>query len=321
MKEIGGYIELDIYRGEMIHSNGLKLNCAKNCFAFLMKIRDIKKIYIPYFLCDSIFETCGEMGVEIRYYHINEKFMPCENELGNKEDWVYIVNYYGLLPNSSIVKFKEKYNHIIVDNVQDYYRDPINGVDTFYSCRKFFGVPDGAILYTNAENAKNLLEVYPRDESYLRMKYLLGRFERSASEFYGEYVNNNKEIRKTTILQMSRLTQNLLHGLDYNYIKKSRTRNYSYLNTRLNTINKIKSNEIIAAFAYPLMVEDGKNLREFLIKNKIFVPQLWPNVLSLPEDTLEYQLSMNIIPIPCDQRYSCEEMEYICLLIERFYKK
>ena len=30
-----------------------------------------------------------------------------------------------------------------------FYAKPIHGNDTFYTCRKFFGVPDGAYLYTD----------------------------------------------------------------------------------------------------------------------------------------------------------------------------
>lgn len=62
---------------------------------------------------------------------------------------------------------------------------PVEGVDTIYTCRKYFGVSDGAFLYTDTKPQRNL----PQDESYDRMHFLMGRYERSASEFYNEYVD------------------------------------------------------------------------------------------------------------------------------------
>ena len=41
--------------------------------------------------------------------------------------------------------------NVIIDNVQAYFQRPIEGFDTLYSCRKYFGVPDGAVLYTDLE--------------------------------------------------------------------------------------------------------------------------------------------------------------------------
>ena len=53
MKEIGGYIELDTYTSPMLHNDGIKLNCGRNAFAYILKAKNIKKIYFPKFMCDS----------------------------------------------------------------------------------------------------------------------------------------------------------------------------------------------------------------------------------------------------------------------------
>lgn len=75
MREIGGYIELDSYHNEMLHENAIKLNCAKNCLAYLFLKKPIKRVHIPYFLCDSIFDTCAKYGIEMVKYHVNERLM------------------------------------------------------------------------------------------------------------------------------------------------------------------------------------------------------------------------------------------------------
>lgn len=47
MKEIGGYLEYEENSSEMLYSDAIHLNCAKNCLVYLIKARDIKKyIYL-----------------------------------------------------------------------------------------------------------------------------------------------------------------------------------------------------------------------------------------------------------------------------------
>ena len=48
MKEFGGYIEFEYFHGNEYHDKAIKLNCGRNCLAYLIEAYDIKKIYLPY---------------------------------------------------------------------------------------------------------------------------------------------------------------------------------------------------------------------------------------------------------------------------------
>ena len=37
MKEIGGYIEFEYFHGKEYHENAIKLNCGRNCLAYLIE--------------------------------------------------------------------------------------------------------------------------------------------------------------------------------------------------------------------------------------------------------------------------------------------
>lgn len=307
MKEYGGYIELDTYRLPMLHNGAKALNCGRNCLAYLIKARNIKKLLIPYFMCDSVFDLCRKYSVELRFYHINEKFMPEQIQLEDDE-WLYVMNYYGQLTQDYLCGLKKEYDRVIIDNAQAYFDEPIENTDTLYTCRKFFGVADGAFLYTDV----NLNEDIPLDESFDRMHFLLGRYERSASEFYSEYSMNNHMFADEPIKQMSKLTENLLHGIDYTYVKQRRTQNFKAYNEMLGNINQLELREAEGAFAYPLMVSNGAVLRKALQQKKIYIPTLWPNVLNETEtDSTEYRMVDNILPLPCDQRYDINDIKYI----------
>ncbi len=260
MREIGGYIELDTYDLPMVHEDAVALNCGRNCLAYIIRSRRIKKICLPYFICGSIPEVCEREGVETRFYHIAPDFRPVGNPVAADDEWFFFVNYYGLFGNDEIRAFAEKYPRIIVDNTNSYFQEPLAGIDTFYSCRKYFGVPDGAFLYTDAVSDGEL----PQDESFERMRFLLGRFERTASEFYPEYQQNNLFFKSEPVKTMSKLTCNLLHAVNYEKAEEIRKANYVFLHAQLGGMNGLKLQEEPATFMYPFMIENGGAVRKRL---------------------------------------------------------
>ena len=307
MKEIGGYIEFERYSLPMLHSSAMALNCGRNCLALLIEIRSIKKILLPKFICKSIIDICKKNKVEIKFYSIDKRFLPY-NVFPAEDEWLYFINYYGQIDNQQIALLKSKYKKIIVDQTHAYFQMPVEDIDTFYTCRKFLGVPDGAFLYTDCKKEN----VYPLDESYRRIGFLVGRFERAAEEFYGEYTENEHYFDNEPIKKMSKLTKNLLQGIDYARVCMTRTDNYAYLYDKLEKLNLLHIKKVRGAFMYPLYIENAPCIRKKLQEQKIYVPMLWPNIGEIcNKDEWEYGLSQNILPLPCDQRYGESEMEYI----------
>lgn len=311
MKEIGGYIEFERLTNKMLHEKGILLNSARDCFFYLCEAHLAKKIWIPYFLCDSIYKLCRKKGIKYDFYHIDKNWLPVNVKL-QQDEYIYIVNYYGQLDEAAILALKMKYGNIIIDNTQAYFNAPIEGIDTLYSCRKYFGVPDGGVLFTDGHLDCDM----EQEVSYNRMNFLLGRYEKTASEFYSEYVANNDYFDTQPMKRMSKLTKNLLHGIDYDFVKQRRTENFKYLHGRLGKINQLEMNIPNGAFAYPLMLENASAIRKQLIKQKIYIPVLWPNVLDeCAAGSWEYKLASDVLPLPVDQRYDLDDMSYMVNVI------
>ncbi len=308
MKEIGGYIELDTYCLPMLHEGAIALNCGRNALSYLLRARNIRRLWIPKFICDSVTGVCEREQVPYLLYSIGLDLLPSQEITLGAEEWIYFVNYYSQFDNQFITEFVNKYKRVIVDNVQSYFQMPVPGVDTLYTCRKYFGVADGAFLYTNSL----LDDELPTDESFNRMNFLLGRLERTASEFYNEYVANNELFDHEPIKKMSTLTRNLLHGIDYENVKTTRLNNYCYLHKSLYNHNRLKLSVNPGTFMYPFMIENGVALRKKLLEKKIYIPVLWPSVFDFcTENESEYILAMNVLPLPIDQRYSINDMKTI----------
>ncbi len=311
MKEnIGGYFELESLINQPYHKNALKLNSARNCLVYLAKSKKIKKLYIPYYLCDSvdvILDYC-----EVEYYDINDNFLPIFNKKLNNNEYIYVVNYFGQVSNYLIKKLKEIYKNIIIDNVQAFFQLPIKGVDTIYSCRKFVGVPDGAYLYTDVIS----LEKLERDKSKDRFSYILGRLEETPQQYYNVYRENEDLLEKLPLLKMSKSTESMLGCFNYENIKEKRTKNFKYLNERLSKLNKLNLKNVTGAYSYPLYIDNAEKMRKKLIDENIFVPVLWPNVIKDNKSVNAYNFAKNILPLPCDQRYGIEEMDKIIKIVK-----
>ena len=315
MKEIGGYFELEQITSSSFeyHQDAIRLNLGRNALVYLIRAKNIQKIYLPYFLCDSVENVCKQENVDIEKYHLKDGLKP-EFELNLSEnEYLYIVNYYGMLSNQDIKHLQKKYRNIIVDNVQAFFQKPVKGVDTIYSCRKFFGVPDGAYLYTTA---KPLL--LKQDVSVNRFDHLEGRKVDGAKAHYQDFLDAEAVLNKLPILSMSNETQTLLRGINYQKIREKRNKNFQYLKEHLDHFNEIHVEKISGPFCYPLQLKEGQKLRKILIENNVFVPTLWPNLKDLNQ--FEINFVQNTLPLPCDQRYTIRDMKHIIKLIEEYQK-
>ncbi len=154
------------------------------------------------------------------------------------------------------------------------------------------------------------------------MSALLGRFEENAAAFYTVFQNLEENFENMPMLKMSKLTNNLLNAIDFCKVRTIRTKNFNFLYKNLKNKNILKLKKVKGAYMYPLYLEDAVELKKFLLENKIYIPILWPNVLNIvSKDSIEYKYVHNILPLPCDQRYSKTDMKYICDKIIEFEKR
>ena len=218
------------------------------------------------------------------------------------------MNYYGQLTDGKVLDLKRQYVQIILDNIQAFFQKPVVGIDTIYSCRKFFGVPDGGYLSTN----KRLGEELEIDISRDRMTHILGRYEGVASDYYSHFQNNDASFKSEPLKYMSKLTHNILGAINYERVRQIRNENYAYLERELGKQNKLELTTPDGAFAYPFYMENGIEIRKVLAQKKIYIPTLWPNVVTDTQTNwIEYNYAINILPLPCDQRYTIEDMNTI----------
>lgn len=313
MKAIGGYFELETRKGEHYHKDAIRLNTARNCFEYILCARGYSKVYIPYYTCEVMLEPIHKLGLDYEFYHINEKLEPIILPKLNEGEAFLYTNYFGLKQGCVRRLALELGSRLIVDNAQAFYAEPLEGVDTFYSARKFFGLSDGAYLYTD----RPLLRDFEQDCSFDRMSHLLKRVDLGAEAGYQDFKKNDDALIGQDIKRMSKLTEALLSGIDYESAKKIRIDNYNTLTVALGATNQFHF-ELAAGdvpMVYPYITED-KTLKKRLIIEKIFVATYWPNVFEwCKTDELEYGFAERTAYIPIDQRYNTEDIYSIIEII------
>lgn len=313
MNPIGGFFELELPELSEYHSNAIRLNTGRNALEYVLRVRRYKKIYIPYFTCDVLMQPIKKLGLQFEFYKIDYSLEPIFDFDRIMVDEVFLyTNYFGL-KSDYIRELIKKPVKIVLDYSQSFFALPPEGVDTFYSPRKFFGLPDGGYLYCN----RDLTEKFETDNSADRVSHLIGRIDMGAENAYKLFKTNDKNLDDLPILKMSMFTRRMLKAIDYEDVALKRRRNFLlFWKSLKNACDfSINLNGESVPMVYPFFTNDN-SLREKLINNKVFVATYWPNVFEWAEQgSVEMRLAKQLLPLPIDQRYTENDLERICNII------
>lgn len=315
MKEIGGFFELELIKGKEYHSNALRLNSGRNALWYFLETIKPQKIYVPRYICNAVLEPINKMKMEFEFYNIDEKFNPIiPTHFDDDKDYFLYVNYFGT--NDHIVmNLSYSINNLIIDNSQAFYCMPIKN-PTFYSPRKFFGVPDGGYLYTST----TLSEELKRSVSYNISRHIIKKIDLGSDQAYDEYSKAEQKFSNQPIMLMSKLTQEILSSINYDEVKSIREQNFRFIHKSLKDLNELKINlkHLNGPMKYPLLIRQ-EGIREVLINNKIYVSTYWQEVFERAEnESFELDLAKYLLPLPIDQRYNIDDMKIIIKkIIER----
>lgn len=320
MYEIGGYFELETLRNNhFMHSDGILVNSGRHAFEAILRSSQekIRRLFLPRYTCDAMIQPIERLKISYEFYDIDFAMEISELPILEDGDFLVANNYFGL-KDKYIKKLSKEYkSRLIADCSQAWYMPVIKDLKIIYSPRKFFGVPDGGIAYP----AQDISTPHAQDTSFSNSMHLLKRIDCGAQAGYEDFKNSSAKLKLQPILRMSKLTEAILSGIDFEKIKGRRISNFHILAEALDESNLINVKKISAETAcpmvYPYLTEE-KSLRTRLISNNIFVAQYWPNVAQWARlNSLEKQLSENLIPLPIDQRYGEREMYKIISIINQ----
>ena len=274
---IGGYFSLELpynSKGEY-HHNAIRLNSGRYCLEYVLRVKKYTKVFLPYYMCDAVLQPINKLGIDYEFYHIDKEFHIAETLHPRKTEVILYCNYFGLMDEYVKIVAYQYAPNIIIDNTQAFFSRPLPGIDTFYTCRKFFGVADGAYLYTDKKADFDI----PQDYSSSRMLFLLERVDKSAEDAFSLYHASEEYLDHTEIKLMSKVTKKIMSSINYNEVITRRKKNYILLDEILSQRNLLHFTleSSLVPMIYPYLVNDV-NMHKILIENKVYVPKYWANV-------------------------------------------
>lgn len=314
-KALGGYLEMQFPKGKEYYPSLVKLNTGRNALEYILKVNKYSLIYIPYFTCEALLEPIKKSRIPYSFYTIDQNLDPViDFHIASTECFLY-TNYFGI-KQLTVKRLSKQIQNLVIDNSQAFFSEPLAGIDTFYSCRKFFGVPDGAYLQTNTiSNLK-----FEKDVSYNRVSHLVKSIDLDIEEGYEDFIQNNLILINNPIKRMSTLTQSLLSGVDYEECKYIRNRNFRILHEALSEKNQLIFNpgNSNAPMSYPLLI-DKNTIQKKLINKRIFIPTYWPNVLKWTTPKMfENYLCVHLLALPIDHRLNENDMNRLISCLNLF---
>ena len=316
-KEYGGYLPLELpkdrghYYTSKTSESVLKLNSGRTAFYCAALDSGMERIHLPYFTCKETRLPFDDLGIEVVEYFIDENFMPKLTEYSEK-DYVLWTNYYGNSSQEIIDAVIRIYPNLIIDNCHAFFSQPMEGAYNCYSARKFFGVNDGAYLIKSSLSSFDQLQI---DQSTSHARHLIDQIESGTNSGY-LFSLNNEERLLGNYKKMSRFTEKILGTLNYEDIKIRRRENFLAYQETLQLLNSFPIDLTSEThFYYPFLFEQ-ENLRDELIKKKVYNPQWWKHVIDkLPETSFESRLAKFTILLPLDQRYESQDIQDVCEIL------
>ncbi len=318
-KTFGGFLGQekppDTITGEY-HNAKLIFNTARACLSYTLQKRHIKKIHLPYYICDSVISAIIDNNKNFAFYGINEKLeidtvIP---KLANNEAVLY-VNYFGL-KNQYIARLEGTFGEkLVIDNSQAFFQKSYQHSWSFNSARKFFGVTDGAYLY--APDHKEIMgKIWPTAQ--YDNTYLHERHRGSQQKAYQGFLNHEQHL-STQIKSISTRSHDTLKYIDYAKCANSRKHNFLYLHKHLSQLNELKVKPLCKKsipLYYPFLFK--KNIRNRLIKQGLFIPCLWQEVKHRSTNHYDWEkyLASNLLALPIDHRYDTDDMQSLLKILQ-----
>ena len=314
MKPVGGFFELEVNNGKnSYHNNALALNTGRACLNYILQQTKPDKVYIPYYTCDTVLEPINLNNTIFEYYSIDEYLNPDDIVIGENE-YFYFINYFGIKSGIISTLVKKYGKNLIVDNSQGFFEKKYKDIWSFNSARKFFGVPDGAYLYSPI-SLKNDFQINKK----IKYNHLINRLLGNQELAYKQY-NINESRLNSEIKLISLFSKNILGYIDYEMVGNKRKNNFQYLSKNLNKKNtlNIPGNYKSAPICYPFFPNDDID-RKIFLENNIFIPTYWKRTEYIIERGFDFEkdLAEKLLPLPIDHRYDEKDLKRIVDLINK----
>lgn len=305
----------------------------------------IERVMLPQYVCESMLKPFIEKRYQIIYYPINTNFQLIREDFeqllkAESPQLVLVQAYFGvdtLCEDRAFLKELSSQGIIVVEDIThsllaDYWR---SGADYMVgSLRKWCSIPDGGVLIKESNNGKEHQRVglhLEENSKFLDTRLAAQNEKRKFLGTEDQLSDKGKFIslfdKSESILDeqkkyytMSVYTRERIISVDWQGMSNVRRANYCILEEALENTDGIeicfphlKSNTVPLYF--PVFIDKAKRnfLRNSMREQDILLPVIWP-VSSFLNNRISMTVAKiydEILAVPCDQRYTAEEMYFV----------
>ncbi|WP_429060088.1 hypothetical protein [Aeromonas veronii] len=317
---IGGYNQLAINNfnsGMELDSQAYKFQSARAALYAYCKTLNIKVLYLPNYICDSIFPALKSLNIKLEIYTLNElllpEMLPVIKDVSNSR--ILIVNYFGLLSEQIKNIICSSPQKFIIDNSQALFSEHIDGTTSIYSPRKFLGIPDGGLLRSSEEiNMPNT--VHDASEN---VAHLLLRAAGDVNSGYKYFLAAERALDDFLPKRISIISTYLIKCENLSEVKNIRRRNYNLLHAKFKSLNRLQFpiNEHVP-LCYPLKLDfNVANICTNLLDSSIYLPRYWRSNYC---GKVGQSMFDNTLFLPIDQRLTEDSIRVLSDIVEERIK-
>ena len=302
---------------------------ARAALAALIGATAPRRVWLPAYLCREASEAAIAAAVnftaEVCTYRLTDELDPdvdCLSAELAASDLVVVVDYFGWPPSQAFRDWASSRSDVawVEDRAHAMWTaEPPWAPWCIYSPRKLLGVPNGGLLVgkmvpaSSAELPPDLAIALPE---LMRFE---DREQKENDRWYAAYRAREDSLADGSG-PMSRLTEALLRRIQVGQLVTARQANYRYLLDRLPKLAAWPRNgENVAPFGLAIAVENAQSLVRQLAAERLFCPRHWAELNSDPvRFPYEHSLSRQLLTLPCDHRYTAEQLARLADAIDRF---
>lgn len=286
----------------------------------IIKKSTVHTVALPSWCCESMIIPFLKAGLKVYFYPVYFFGGQLVQEPDLTCDVILVMDYFGYASSRDYSSYP---GTVIRDLTHSIFSGFHQDADYYFgSLRKWSGFLTGGFAWGEQLLPANIL-VPDRDYVHLRQQAMLQKkmyMEGKCTDKVYLRMFGNAEERLDTIHAVQGADDTDIANasmLDIEYIKKRRRENATVL---LNSIREMavfpEPKDSDCPLFVPIYLKERDKLKKHLIQNHVYCPVHWPVSQYHSLEKKCQELYDREISLVCDQRYSAQDMEYICELIK-----
>lgn len=318
----------------------------RNAIKYLARFLKKKKnnvILAPMYTCSTVISSFIEEGWDIHYFDINLNLSPIEDDLEQKIEMInpsviLFHPYFGFdtfCNCYNLLKQAQKRGIVVIEDITQILFSTFAKYQADYyvsSLRKFFSISDGGIIISKKAlniqycGAEIQLVELNKKACELKKRYIEYEFEKKERflECFAKMksiFDKNDEVKSITMEGLE-----TFKTIDDEFIRSRRRKNYEYIlgnmkfNKNIEPVCLTMTEQVVPLY-FPIYCKDSdtrNKIQQFLARNSVYCPVIWPKPSAIEVGkSITKSIYNRILCIPCDQRYTQTDMEYIIKCFEK----